>query len=315
MYQNFIGIDISKDSFSVALHTGCKADLFLNKAEGFKLFAKTYSKVLKSSLVVLETTGGYEHALIEYLQKKKVAVHRAQTQKIKYYIRSLGIHAKTDALDAKALALYGADRSNSLELFVPTSRKRLQKLIQRRTDLKEMLVQEKNHLQAPDQQELKTSFEVVMNALKNELSVIDQAIEEYCQQHPELQQERKTLETVDGIGKVISTHLVALLPEMGNLSSKKIASLAGVAPHPQDSGKKVGYRSTQGGRKEVKKILFMAALTASRSKSRLGEFYQNLVARGKKKMVALVALMRKILVIANARLRDLRAMTPLNQHG
>lgn len=315
MYQNFIGIDIGKDSFCVALHTENKTHLFSNSEEGFQLFEEAYRDSLSQSLIVLETTGGYEQALISYLQDRSVCVHRAQTRKVKHYIRSLGIRAKTDSLDAKSLASYGADRHERLELFVKSPRKMLQKLLQRRADLKGMLVQEKNRLQAPDQKELRKSFEIIIKALQNQLKTIDQDIERYCQKHTELQEQRKVLETVAGIGKVISVQLLALLPEMGELNSKKIASLAGVAPHPQDSGKKTGYRSTSGGRKEVKKVLFMAALTASRSKSRLGEFYQNLVARGKKKMVALVALMRKILVVANARLREQRLLLSPAQHG
>lgn len=111
-------------------------------------------------------------------------------------------------------------------------------------------------------------------------------------------------ETTDGIGNAISSTLIALLPELGQMDRRSIASLVGVAPHPYESGKMKGYRSTKRGRREVRNILFMAAMTASKSKGRLGEFYRSLIARGKKKMVALTALMRKIIVIANARLSE-----------
>jgi transposase len=117
-------------------------------------------------------------------------------------------------------------------------------------------------------------------------------------------QKRDVLKTVPGLGDIISTNLLAFMPELGVADRRQIASLGGVAPHPNESGKKIGYRCTRGGRANVKRMLFMAAMTASRSNSKLGEFYQRLVAAGKKKMVALTALMPKILVIANARLID-----------
>ena len=106
------------------------------------------------------------------------------------------------------------------------------------------------------------------------------------------------------MGETISVYLIALLPELGKLDRKKIASLAGLAPHPNESGRKIGYRSTRAGRADIKPILFLAAMTAARSKSILGDFYRRLIQAGKKKMVALTALMRKILVIANARVRE-----------
>jgi transposase len=212
----------------------------------------------------------------------------------------------------QALAKYGADRHRMLDLYHENPEKMLQKLVQRRFDLKKMLVQEKNRLQAPDQKDLRKSFEIIIAALEQQLQVVNEAIENYCQAHPHLNEQRKVLETIDGIGKTISVQLLTLLPELGHVDRKKIASLGGLAPHPCESGKKKGHRQTKGGRKGVKEILFMAALAASRSKSELGSFYRNLIARGKKKMVALVALMRKILVIANARLREYHILHSLS---
>jgi transposase len=304
MYQNFIGIDISKDSFSVATHLNKTSHTFSNDRVGFKSFMKTYKSFLTHALIILETTGGYELEQIEYLQRKNLAVHRANTRKVKHFIKSFGVLGKSDAIDAHGLALYGAERHVKLELFVEAPGKMLQKLIERREDLKKMLTQEKNRLQSPAQKELKKSFTAIIDALNAELKKIDQDIEKYCDKHPQIQEKRKVLETVNGIGKVVSAQLIALLPEIGKIDRKKIASLAGLAPHPYESGKKIGYRCTRGGRANVKKILFMAALTASRSKSSLGDFYTNLIHKGKKKMVAIVALMRKILVIANARVRE-----------
>lgn len=110
---------------------------------------------------------------------------------------------------------------------------------------------------------------------------------------------------VDGIGEVTAIQLVSVFPELGKMNRRQVASLAGLAPHPNESGKKIGYRMTRGGRNNIKPILFMAAMGAARSKSKLGKFYKSLIARGKKPMVALVAVMRKIIVIANAKIKDL----------
>lgn len=305
MYQNFIGVDISKNSFSVSVHGQSEVKAFTNDDGGFQNFKKNYHDILPNSLVVLETTGGFELDLIRALQIENRAIHRANTLKVKHYIRSFGTLAKSDSIDAKALARYGFDRQASLELFEENSRKRLQKLVERRRDLKQMLVQEKNRLKSPDQVVVKESFQVIITALKKELENITKQIEDYCASDPLLSQQRKVLETVDGIGKIISFELLALMPELGQINRKKIVSLAGVAPHPYESGKKIGHRKMRGGRDSVKNILFMAALTASRSKSKLGSFYHSLVNRGKPKMVAIGALMRKILVIANARIKEL----------
>jgi transposase len=305
MYQNFIGIDISKNTFSVASHCADTAHNFSNDTAGFKSFLKTYKPYLSKTLFILETTGGYELELIRYLQDKNLDVHRANTRKVKYFIKSLGIIGKSDSIDAKALAQYGVERHEKLDLFQEHSNKHLQKLVERREDLKNMLVQEKNRLQSPDLSGMRNSFETVIKALSAEVEIIDGEIEKYFKKHPHLQDKRKVLETISGIGSIVSAQLVALLPELGTTDRKKIASLAGLAPHPYESGKKTGYRRTRGGRENVKKVLFMAALTACRSKSQLGDFYNRLINSGKKKMVALVALMRKILVIANARVKEL----------
>lgn len=228
---------------------------------------------------------------------------------------SYGIVAKTDAVDAFGLALYGYERHSKLDLFKENPHKKLLKLVQRRNDLKTMLVQEKNRLKAPDQEDFRKSFQTIIKALEAEMKKIDMDIEQLCREHVYFDDLRKVLKTIKGIGDIVATYLIALLPELGTIDRKKIASLAGLAPYANESGKKKGYRSTKGGREDIKPILFLAAMTAARSKSKLGEFYNKLINSGKKKMVALTALMRKILVIANAKVRDHLLLLNLQQHG
>lgn len=316
MYQYFVGIDISKDNFTAGLHGHKSIKNFSNNNEGFLLFWQAYQDQLKSGLVILETTGGYEMDLIHFLTNQQVSIHRANTRNVKKFIQSYGKFGKTDAIDAIELALYGNERHAKLTLYKENPHKKLLQLVHRRNDLKGMLVQEKNRLQAPDQREFKKSFQTIINAIEKEMKIIESRIQAVFEANPHLAEVRKVLKTVKGVGDIISAHLLALLPELGKINRKEIASLAGLAPHPNESGKKIGYRYTRGGRNDIKPVLFLAAMTAARSKSTLGEFYKKLVAAGKKKMVALTALMRKIVVIANARVRDhYLQLTPDSQHG
>lgn len=315
MYQNFIGIDIGKNTFYVGLHGQKETHSYPNSSQGFKQFVENYQPFLIHSLVVLETTGGYEKALIAFLQKRELAVHRAHTKNVKRFIQSYGKLGKSDAIDALGLAHYAQERHQSLSLYTEHEGEMLRKWVCRRNDLKQMIVQEKNRLQAPDQRELKQSFKKIIALLEKEKQSIEDKIEKIFSNNKQLKQKKEVLQTVSGIGDTTAKDLIALLPELGHVNRKQIASLAGLAPHPNESGRWTGHRFVRGGRTTIKPVLYMAAMAASRSKSLLGQFYQRLVEAGKKKMVALTALMRKILVIANARLRDLYADNSTQQHS
>jgi len=315
MYQDFIGIDIGKQHFYVGLYGQKETHSYTNTLEGFKQFLHHYQASLPHALLVLETTGGYEKALIAFLQKRELAVHRAHTKNVKRFIQSYGKLGKSDAIDALGLAHYAHERHQSLALYTQHEEETLRKLVCRRNDLKQMIVQEKNRLQAPDQHELKQSFKKVITLLEKEKKSIEKKIEKIFTEDKQLKQKKEVLQTVSGIGDTTAKDLIALLPELGRANRKQIASLAGVAPHPNESGRWIGHRFVRGGRITIKPVLYMAAMAASRSKSELGQFYQSLVKAGKKKMVALTALMRKIIVIANARLRDFYTNNPIQKHS
>lgn len=302
-YDHFIGIDIAKKSFITASSFESKTKFFTNDEEGHKAFCKHYEGLKDKTFVTLEMTGYYELECAKYLINKGFCVHRAHGYQIKNYIKSLGIKSKTDSSDAKALALYGKERHRNLVLFkCPTKEEEeLRALIARRTELVTMRTQEKNRLQAPGNSVIKKSFKDLIKHFTGLINDIENQIDILFKQNQELTEKAKIAEEISGIGKIVSKALIAGLPELGKVDRKILASLVGVAPFAKDSGEYSGYRSTGRGRVEVKKALYIAALTAARSKSDLGEFYKNLVARGKKKMVAL---MRKILVILNARIRD-----------
>ena len=305
-YSAFIGIDIGKFQFVINIYGEKQTHTYENNPSGIKAFLRNHRKILPSAFCVLETTGGYEMKLLRALCEHKVTTHRAHSVKVKNFIKSFGNKAKTDALDAQALALYAFERHPRLAQFTQQSEQQLQlfDLVQRRGDLKQMLVAEKNRQQGPRNEFIKTSCRKLIKVLEDQLKALQAQIEALIESRVILREKHLILQTVPGIGKITSSELLAFLPELGELSRREIASLSGVAPQAFESGKYVGYRRTKRGRSGVKPVLFMSAMAARRSHSELGIFYEKLIANGKKKMVALVALMRKIIVIANARLKE-----------
>lgn len=296
-----------KFSFVVAIHGQKQVKEYDNDPSGIKSFIKDYQKYLSQGLCILETTGGYEMRLVLILCEAGYSVHRANTRKVKHFIRSLGNAAKTDKLDSKALALYGYERGARLECFTPQSQQALAlyELVQRRQDLKRLLVAEKNRLKAPRAHLVQESCRVMIDTINQQVKLITEQINAFIEQDQGLKAKKEILKSIPGIGDITANELLVLLPELGTLSRRQIASLAGVAPMANDSGIFKGYRATGHGRSDIKPILFMAAMAARNSNSSLKSFYNRLIEAGKKKMVALTALMRKIIVIANARLKPL----------
>lgn len=307
-FAHFLGIDVGKASLEIAFFGDIQTETYPNSPEGINQLWKNHRQRLKHCLVVVETTGWHEQKVLHYLIKKGVFVHRANARQVKQFIASYGIHAKTDQIDAKALSLYAKERKEHLALYqllVPTVRQ-LQVLYARYVDLTSMLTQEKNRAVAPGYQAVKKSTTLLLTTLEKEKGKIVSEMLNAVESSADLKKRFNVLQTIDGIGQKTALALLATLPELGKLSRKQIASLAGVAPYANDSGKRKGYRKTKGGRKPIKEILHMAALGASRTKnSALASFYTRLIEENNKaKMVALTALKRKIIIIANARLAE-----------
>lgn len=180
----------------------------------------------------------------------------------------------------------------------------LYELITRRQDLTKMVVSEKNRLQAPLGKKLKSSYKTVLETLEAESKRITEEMLQAIAADESLKEKQAVLEKIPGIGPIISSTLLALLPELGQLNRREIASLVGLAPRAKDSGQYSGYRSIGHGREGVKPMLFLSAMSARKSDEQMKAFYEKLVGKGKKKMVALTALIRKIITIANAKMRD-----------
>lgn len=306
-YTDFIGIDIGKDSFDTALHGApAKPSRFQNGEEGFAAFLAAFSKPLAGALVVVEATGGYEAALLAFLLANGITVHRADPLTAKHFIRSLGKRAKTDKLDAMALARYGAERHATLLPFAlkDETQQKLAALLSRRQDLILMRAAEETRLRHPTYRSLKASLQAVIKTLNSQIKLIEDEIKDLIARCKALAGKVAIMTAVTGIGRQTAALLAGFMPELGTLTRRKAAALAGCAPHAKDSGKHRGYRATAGGRATVKRALFMAALSARKSHPALRAFYERLVQNGKKPMAAITAVMRKLIVILNARLRD-----------
>jgi transposase len=306
-YQSFFGIDIGKSEFVSYRRGEQKTKTYQNNKKGFTKFLKEHKDTAHQSLIVLETTGGYESAILDFLADKDICAHRADNRKVKNFIRSFGQQAKTDALDAKALAQYGYERHEHLQLHAKrnANNEKLRLLSERMLDLKQMLVQEKNRYQAPLNSCLRSGIKTVIQCLEKQILKTEQEIENIVATDDIIKRKKEVLLSVPGIGNTTALSLLSFLPELGTINRKQVASLCGVAPFAKESGAKKYYRRTTVGRSNMRPILFMAAMAASRTKeNKISEFYHRLVTEGKKPMVALVATMRKIVVIANARIKN-----------
>lgn len=308
IYTYFAGFDVSKNTVTVHnAQTGITEDID-NEPAALRHYIK---KLNGKCLAICEPTGGYEAALLDALVAANIPAHRADARKVKAFIRSLGIHGKTDAIDAKALADYGEERYQRLSLWSAPDviRQELQALVARRQELTALQTAEKNRCQAPlagrpSGRHVKASCKRMLKLIAEEIRKAQEAITVIINADDRLQEIETVLRSVKGIGPVVASTLIASLPELGTLSRRQIASLAGLAPHPRQSGKMQSYRRVSGGRRDVKRALFMAALVASRRNPDMIVFYQRLIENGKKPIVALTDLMRKIITILNAKVRD-----------
>ena len=305
-----LGFDVSKDTLTVvearSSSSAAKPCVIDNTAVAIRRFLKSIGRI---DLAVCEPTGGHEHVLLVELMAAGIACHRVDALKVKAFIRSFGTLAKTDARDAKALAQYGKDRWERLSLFLPPAadRRMLTALVARREDLVAIKVAEQNRSKGPADKVIKASLAAMLKAVVGQIEAIEAEIKALIEKSPQLRAAFRHMQSLPGVGTVIAATLLAHMPELGTLQRRQAASLAGVAPHANDSGQFKGHRTMRGGRTQVRRHLFMAALAASRAKGPLHDTYQRLVQNGKKRIVAIGALMRKIIVILNAKLRDLNA--------
>ena len=257
-------------------------------------------------LVVCEATGGHEATLLAQAWQAGLAAHRADPRKAHAFIRSLRSQAKTDSIDAQALARYGLERGASLALWQPPSQSQqaLKALVRLRSDLVGSRADYTRRLKAPGQGADKPHIRATIEALTQRIQALEADIDRQLERDPGLAQTCAIIQDIPGCGQKTAITLVALMPELGTLNRKQAAALAGLAPHPNQSGKTEAYRRVRGGRRDVKAALFMAAMAARRFNPDLKKHYDKLSAKGKKPIVAIIAIARKLITIINAKIRD-----------
>ena len=304
----YIGIDVSKGWFDVYLQPSNESWREENTKQGIHKLVERF-KSLPIERIVVEATGGYEARLAEQLVQAGLPVSRVNPGRVRRFAQGMNWLAKTDKIDAKVLALFAEKAYPRLLVLPGEAEKRLSALIKRRKQVVDMLTIEQNHTELAEK-ELLDYIETVKQVLQKQLDTLDVEIQNLINQAPSLKQKRDLLQSVPGVGKILSATLVAQVPELGACNRKEIAALVGLAPFNHDSGRKRGKRMIRGGRSFVRNILYMATIAATRFNPVIKSMYNRLVKNGKQKKVAIVACMRKLLTILNAMIRTNSSWQP-----
>lgn len=299
----FVGIDISQVQLDYQVRPGRQAGRVDYDEAGLADLVRLLKK-LHSTLVVIEATGGLERDCLVALIQAGIAVAVVNPRQVRDFARSMGRWAKTDRIDAACLAHFAEVRQPQPHRLPSEGAQRLSALCRRRQQLLEILVAEKNRLKRvhPD---LREGVQGHIQWLEDEIRQLEQAMDEEVHNCAEWQEKQVVLLSAPSVGKGLCTTLLADLPELGELDRKQIAALVGLAPFNDDSGKRRGKRVIQGGRQQVRKVLYMATLNAIRFNPIIRSFYERLTAAGKLFKVAITACMRKFLTILNAMVRSL----------
>ena len=300
--SSYVGIDVSKDNLDVAVLGEKQTWQVDNTPNGITHLVKQMAD-LQPELIVVEATGGYQRRVVDALFHAGFSVAVVNPARVRQFARACGLLAKTDKLDAQVLAEFGRRVQPRCYEGKSEAEKQLSALLVRRKQLEEMLKAEQNRLRTISPS-LRGSVERMIAVLKEEKKRLDEQIRELMNEQKAWREQSEILSSAPGVGMVTTATLLAELPELGKLDRKKIAALVGVAPMNYDSGRKRGYRKTKGGRGDVRSVLYMSTLVATRYNPLIQTQYQQLLKRGKLKKVALTACMRKFLTILNAMMRD-----------
>ena len=297
-----VGVDTGKFQLDIFIRPLGIYFTVTNDDQGIKQAINTIKKY-SPERIVTEATGRLEMPFVLACSKAKLPFVVANPIHIKRFAGALGQRAKTDKLDAQLIAHYGETIKPPLSTLKPDSMQSMSDLVARRNQLLTMQTMEKNRLQIMPK-ELAATIKPVLTVIKKQIEKIEKKIADLIQSCPEYQAKNEILQSMKGIGKIASASLISNLPELGNISSKQAAALVGVAPMNRESGRYKGKRKIQGGRHQVRTVLFMAMMSAIQSNPVFKETYHRLVNSGKPKKVAIIACVRKMIVILNSMLRD-----------
>lgn len=299
----YAGIDVAKKTFDLNIHGQKEVRHFGYDAAGIDQCIKRLTEN-NVELVAMEATGGYERKLAVALQAEGLAVSIVNPKRIRDFSKSMGKLAKTDKIDAMMIAAFAATRQLPKSTVIDAHAYRLKALVARRNQLIGLRTCENNRKEHIADPVISRSLDTTIEVLDKEISLIEKEISDHIEGQPELKERTTIMESTPGIGKTTASMLVSEVPELGRCNKREIAALIGVAPINRDSGQFRGKRMTGGGRVQVRSRLFMPTLVAIRYNPKLKAFYQRLLANGKSKMTAIVAVMRKLLVILNTMLKN-----------
>lgn len=302
----FVGIDVSKGVLDVHVRPDAAARQFPNTSEGIASLCD-WLRSLDVTLVVLEASGGYENEVLATLSLGALPVCLINPKRVRDFAKARGQLAKTDAIDAAVLADFADTFRPPIRPLPDAEAQKLQALLTRRTQLVAMRTMEKNRLAVLTDSRVRRSVQNVIRTLDREIRQADKDLTSAIRDCPEWAAKDDLLQSIPGIGPSVSRTLLIDMPELGTLRREQIAALAGVAPINRESGQYRGKRMIAGGRAFVRSMLYLAGHAAKRGNATLRAFAERLKAAGKAPKVIRIALARKLLVIANAVLRDNRA--------
>jgi transposase len=297
-----VGIDVSKDRLDVAVRPSGECFVVERNAAGLDDLVGRF-KTINPSLVVLEATGGFETVVVATLAAAGLPVAVANPAQIRAFAKAIGQRAKTDPIDAAVIAYFGEATGLKPRPLPDQATQQLADLVGRRRQIVEMIGAERQREKRATAR-IKKSIGRLVKTLERELSSVDTDIDDAVRGSPAWRAKEDLLSSVPGVASIISRTLIADLPELGQLDRKEIAALVGLAPFTRQSGQWRGKSFIGGGRASVRRVLFMGAMVATRHNPVLKAFFERLVAAGKPKKVAIIAVARKLLTILNAIVRD-----------
>lgn len=310
MRKQVVGIDVGKAKLDVGVSGEKRVREWANDEAG-RVEVRDWIAHREPELVVVEASGGYEAAIVSELVETGQAVALVNPTRVRAFARAEGLLAKTDKIDARLIARFGATMKPKAQARRTESQLELNQLVTRRRQLVLMVGIEKNRLEtaAPAMQE---HIKRHIAWLQADIKALQEQISQAIAANPQGAERAKQVESVPGLGPITACTLLADLPELGQLNRQQIAALVGVAPFNHDSGKHRGKRRIFGGRTSVRSVLYMATLSATRHNPVIKSFYQHLLKQGKVKKVALTACMRKLLVILNTIVKSGQLWNPPN---
>jgi transposase len=312
MTGRIVGIDVSKDRLDVAVLPEGSTLVVLRDGKGLAELCERL-RALEPMLVAIEATGGFESVAAAALASAGLPVVVVNPAQVRHFAKAMGQRAKTDAIDAAVIARFAQATKPQVRALPDAATRLLADLVARRRQIVDMMAAERQRRGRTTVRRLLRSIDRLLAALQKELSEIDAEIDTSIRGSPVWRETEDLLASVPGVGPVTARTLIAEMPELGTLGRRQIAALAGLAPFVRQSGQWKGKSMVAGGRKSVRTALFMAAIVAGRYNPILKAFRNRLIAAGKPKMVAAIAVARKLLTILNAILRDRRPWnaTPL----